>query len=83
MFVIEMDDRRLLEDLANFLEYKLPGVVTRQDDGLAVSVHGAVAPRAQERILRRLLWAWQVEHKILLTRAPTFTHVAQPSARQV
>ena len=64
MFVIEIDNRRLLDDFANFLEYKLPGVVTRGDDHLAVIIHGTLAPATQKRILQRLLWAWRVERKI-------------------
>jgi hypothetical protein len=76
MFVIELDDEWLLDDFANFLEYKLPGVVTR-DSGhrLLVDLRGCLAPIVQERVLRRLHWAWRVEHGVEAAPA-RFTHVA-------
>jgi hypothetical protein len=67
MFLIQIDDKRLLGDFANFLEYKLPGVVTRGDDHVAVTLHGTLSDQAQERVLRRLLWAWRVERKAHLS----------------
>jgi hypothetical protein len=80
MFVIEMDDERLLDDVASFLEYKLPGVVTREGDRLAVTVDGTLALSTQERILQRLIWAWRVERKIDVPTPPRVRHVEQSHA---
>ena len=74
MFLIQIDDKRLLDDFANFLEYKLPGVVARGDDHLAVTLHGTLSLQAQERILRRLLWAWRVERKAHLSAPARLRH---------
>jgi hypothetical protein len=80
MFVIEMDDQWLLDDFASFLEYKLPGRLTRHDTSLTVTVDGTLAPRTQERILRRLLWAWQVERKLHLPAPLRLTYVERTPA---
>ena len=64
MFVIEINNSELLDDFASFLEYKLPGVVNRDDGRLVVDLQGSLPPMMQERILRRLHWAWRVEHGV-------------------
>jgi hypothetical protein len=54
VFAIETDEVALLEQLANFLAFKLPVVVV-EDGSLHVAIGETLRPPAQRRVIERLI----------------------------
>jgi hypothetical protein len=76
VFVIEVKDEEQRLSLERFLAFKVPGLLFREGDRLQVVVRGALTPEAQQRLLERLLWAWQIEQQVDPRITVRLTHLA-------
>jgi hypothetical protein len=75
MVRVEIRAPTLVEDLADYLTYKLNGSVVSRQGELYISFREPLSTDRELRLVERMVWAWRTERQIA---APaTVTHLVE------